>query len=56
MDYLEMLNIARDKVGPLCKACPVCNGKACGNSMPAPALKSRQRRAQKLRGLAEYLC
>ena len=40
MDYLEMLNIARDKVGPLCKACPVCNGKACGNSMPGPGSKN----------------
>ena len=28
MDYNEVLAAARDKVGPYCKACPVCNGRA----------------------------
>ena len=26
-------------IGPYCKACPVCNGKACGNCMPGPGSK-----------------
>jgi len=39
MDYNEILAAARDQVGPYCKACPVCNGKACGNSMPGPGSK-----------------
>ena len=39
MDYNEMLEKARSLVGPYCKACPVCNGKACGNSMPGPGSK-----------------
>lgn len=40
MDYMEMLKIAREQIGPLCKACPVCNGKACGNNMPGPGSKN----------------
>ena len=36
MDYKEVLEKARGNIGPYCKACPVCNGKACGNSMPGP--------------------
>ncbi len=39
MDYKEMLENARKTLGPLCKACPVCNGKACGNSLPGPGSK-----------------
>lgn len=39
MNYNEMLEIARDKVGPYCKACPVCNGRACANAMPGPGSK-----------------
>ena len=23
-----------------CKACPVCNGKACGNQVPGPGAKA----------------
>lgn len=42
-----MLNNARDKIGPLCKACPVCNGKACGNSMPGPGSKNPGNGAQR---------
>ena len=26
-------------MGPYCKACPVCNGRACGNTMPGPGCK-----------------
>ena len=39
MDYNEVLAKARTNTGPYCKACPVCNGKACGNSMPGPGCK-----------------
>ena len=39
MDYNEILSAARECVGPYCKACPVCNGRACGNTMPGPGCK-----------------
>ena len=39
MNYNEVLAAARDCVGPYCKACPVCNGRACGNAMPGPGSK-----------------
>ncbi len=39
MDYNEVLAKARTNIGPYCKACPVCNGRACGNSMPGPGSK-----------------
>jgi len=39
MNYNEVLENARKCSGPYCKVCPVCNGKACGNSMPGPGCK-----------------
>ena len=39
MTYNEILEKSRDQIGPFCKACPVCNGKACGNAMPGPGSK-----------------
>lgn len=39
MTYSELLAAARTCSGPYCKACPVCNGKACGNIMPGPGAK-----------------
>ena len=39
MDYQEMLSNARGNIGPYCKACPVCNGKACGSQVPGPGAK-----------------
>ncbi|MBR0162567.1 MAG: alpha-hydroxy-acid oxidizing protein [Oscillospiraceae bacterium] len=39
MNYSEVLEKARDCVGPYCKACPVCNGRACANAMPGPGSK-----------------
>lgn len=39
MNYNEVLAAARDQVGPYCKACPVCNGRACANSVPGPGCK-----------------
>lgn len=39
MNYNEVLTAARECIGKYCKACPVCNGKACGNQMPGPGAK-----------------
>ena len=39
MTYEEMLNNAKTCMGPYCKACDVCNGKACRNQMPGPGSK-----------------
>ena len=39
MTYQEMLSAARTCIGPYCKACPVCNGRACGSTMPGPGAK-----------------
>jgi len=39
MNYNEILAAAKELVGPNCKACPVCNGRACGNTLPGPGSK-----------------
>ena len=39
MDYQEVIKNARENIGPYCKACPVCNGAACGSTMPGPGAK-----------------
>ena len=39
MTYQEVLNNARTCSGPYCKVCPVCNGRACKNTMPGPGSK-----------------
>ena len=39
MNYNEILENARTCIGPYCKVCTVCNGRACGNSMPGPGCK-----------------
>ena len=39
MTYEEVLASARTCVGPYCKACPVCNGVACKNTVPGPGAK-----------------
>ena len=39
MTYQEIHNAANGQLGPYCKNCPVCNGRACGNSMPGPGCK-----------------
>jgi len=39
MTYSEVLENAKPLMGKVCKACPVCNGKACGNKMPGPGAK-----------------
>lgn len=39
MTYQEVLEAARTCSGPYCKACPVCNGRACKNTVPGPGAK-----------------
>lgn len=39
MNYQELLTQARGVIGNYCKACPVCNGKACGSQIPGPGSK-----------------
>lgn len=39
MTYQEVLANARTCSGPYCKACPICNGQACKNTMPGPGAK-----------------
>ncbi|MGM9661733.1 MAG: alpha-hydroxy-acid oxidizing protein [Oscillospiraceae bacterium] len=39
MTYQEVLAQARECSGPYCKACPVCNGVACKNTVPGPGAK-----------------
>lgn len=39
MEYSELMQAARDNIGDKCSACPVCNGKACGNRIPGPGAK-----------------
>lgn len=40
MLYSEVLENAKKTIGPNCKVCPVCNGIACGNTMPGPGSKA----------------
>ena len=40
MDYNEVLQRARERIGPKCKVCPECNGLGCGNTMPGPGSKA----------------
>lgn len=39
MNYNEVLASARGCVGQYCKACNICNGIACRNSIPGPGAK-----------------
>ena len=39
MTYPEVLANAREVLSKNCKACPVCNGKACSNHIPGPGAK-----------------
>lgn len=39
MTYQEILEQARTCIGKYCKACPVCNGRACKNQIPGPGAK-----------------
>lgn len=39
MNYKELLQAAKGKMGPHCKVCPICDGRACRNTMPGPGSK-----------------
>ena len=39
MTYEEVLVNARPEMGKYCKACPVCDGRACKNQIPGPGAK-----------------
>lgn len=39
MTYQEVLSTAREAMSKNCKACPVCNGRACTNHIPGPGAK-----------------
>ena len=39
MTYQEVLSSARETLSKNCKACPVCNGRACTNHVPGPGAK-----------------
>ena len=39
MNYNELMESARGCVGKYCKACIICNGVACRNSIPGPGAK-----------------
>ncbi len=39
MDYVELMEKARPRLGANCKGCLICNGRACGNKMPGPGAK-----------------
>lgn len=39
MKVEEILQKSRENMNDLCKSCPVCNGKACKNTMPGPGAK-----------------
>ena len=39
MDYAELMDLARPRLGKDCKGCLICNGRACGNKMPGPGAK-----------------
>ena len=39
MKVQEILKQSQEWMGPYCKSCPVCNGKACKNHIPGPGAK-----------------
>ena len=39
MTWQEVLENARKTLGPNCRACPICDGRACRNKMPGPGAK-----------------
>ena len=39
MNYREIIEAARPRLGKYCKGCYICNGKACGNTIPGPGAK-----------------
>jgi len=39
MTYQDVLTAAQGKMGPYCRVCPVCDGRACRSTMPGPGAK-----------------
>lgn len=39
MKYTDLAAHARGNIGPYCKACPVCDGRGCRNTVPGPGAK-----------------
>ena len=39
MSYADLAAAARGTIGPFCRACPVCDGRACAGVMPGPGDK-----------------
>lgn len=39
MNYQQVLEQARGCIGPYCRACDICNGRACRNQIPGPGAK-----------------
>lgn len=39
MTYQDVIKEAKSCIGQYCKACEVCNGKACGSKIPGPGAK-----------------
>lgn len=39
MNFQEVLQKSKGHMGPWCKSCPICNGKACTNHIPGPGAK-----------------
>ncbi len=39
MNYDDVLKQAKTCMGPFCKACDICNGRACKNQVPGPGSK-----------------
>lgn len=39
MTFEDVLKKAKDQVGPYCKTCSKCDGRACKNSIPGPGAK-----------------
>lgn len=39
MTYQEVMETARGCIGQYCKACNICNGRACRNQIPGPGAK-----------------
>ena len=39
MNYQDILKESQQWMGPYCKSCPICNGKACKDKIPGPGAK-----------------
>lgn len=41
MNVEELRRKSKDVIGPYCKACPICDGRACSNKIPGPGAKGK---------------